>query len=60
MPTEYYLKHREELLPILRANAKKYYEANREKVLARVKSRYIPTGRPRGRPKKISQTEEQT
>lgn len=53
MPTKYYLEHREELLPILRENSKRYYERNREKVKARVLSRYVPTGRPRGRPKKI-------
>lgn len=52
MPSKYYLEHREELLPKLRENAKRYYEANREKVIARVMSRYVPTGRPRGRPKK--------
>lgn len=52
MPSKYYTEHRDELLPKLRENAKRYYAANREKVIARVLSRYVPTGRPRGRPKK--------
>jgi CRISPR/Cas system-associated protein Csx1 len=31
---------------------RQYYAKNREKVKAKVKTYYVPTGRPRGRPRK--------